>query len=85
MSQLNEDLVDALDAAEEVRDQMRTRARAAEQQLAAKDALLRQAQEALMAVSPLMIPGVTWSCNVGTMIKSMVRKAVDAIDKELGK
>ena len=56
-----------------------------EKQLAAKDALLRQSQEALMAVSPLMIPGVTWSCNVGTMIKSMVRMAVDAIDKELGK
>ena len=54
-----------------------------EQKLAAKDALLRKAQEALMAVSPLMIPGVTWSCAVGTMIKAMVREAVEAIDKEL--
>ena len=57
----------------------------AEQQLAAKDALLLQAKEALAAVSPLMIPGVTWTCDIGTMIKRMVLEAVEAIDKELGK
>ncbi len=47
------------------------------------DDVLRQAKEALMAVSPLMIPGVTWSCATGTMIKGMVLEAVEAINKEL--